>query len=198
MSKLGSTKTLGSRPGNVNAGLFWSSTKTPAITTISRTLTTLDVWLSKGSFSKESFNIGASAGIKGVEIGGKFGFETEKSEISSTESAQKNERLTAVHEIPIVDINLDETTLQLSPDCLRDLERLRHHRRYSDLKKFFEEYGMFIDDHKNGMLRSSLNRHDHFPEHHTWWPSLHRSCGRQARRKLGGYANFRIQDTGRS
>lgn len=118
-------------------------------------MSTLDTWLLQSSYSKKSFNIGLSGGFKGVDLGGKFGFDSERTQKSSASIGKKDERLTAVHEIPIIDINLNETTLQLSPDCVKDIVRLRQDRRFADLKKFYEDYGTVISNLNHHMLMGS-------------------------------------------
>lgn len=183
LSKLGSTKNVNSKPGQVNAGLFWSSSKSVASTRISKTMSTLDTWLLQSSYSKKSFDVGLSGGVKGVDLGGKFGFDSEKSQKSSVSTGKKEERLTAIHVIPIIDINLNETTLQLSPDCVKDIVRLRQDRRFADLKKFYEDYGTITSILNHSMLMSSQKVQPFFKTLHWVVGSTQITYSRRLRRK---------------
>ena len=76
-----------------------------------------------------------------ITVRAKSGFEREKSEKHTTETTTDDTHFTALHDLPIMQINLNETTVQLSPDAEADIKKLRKGRNFSDLLSFFKKYG---------------------------------------------------------
>lgn len=78
-----------------------------------------------------------------VSLGAKFGYEREQSSRQTSENQDDKFTFTAMHEIPTVQFNLNESTVLLSPDAETDIKKLRKERKFSDLLSFLEKYGMY-------------------------------------------------------
>lgn len=77
-------------------------------------------------------------------MGSKLGFEREQSHQQSSDTVKDTKHFTVLHNIPFAQINLNETTVLLSPDAESDIKKLRKERKFSDLLSFFDKYGRFM------------------------------------------------------
>jgi hypothetical protein len=139
-------------------------------TKIQKVQTSLEQWSLESGMSKKSFEGGLSFPIGKASVGAKFGFERERSHSSKTTSETSETRYTALHTIPAVQINLNETTVLLSPDAEFDIKKLRRERKFTDLLSFFDKYGSF------SIVRAKAYadgyRHAGIPERYTRWTSV--------------------------
>lgn len=103
---------------------------------------TLQQWSLQSGMSSKSFEAGLSIPIGKASVGTKFGFEREQSNRDERENKVKGSSLTALHLITTAQVNINETTVLLSPDAQTDIKRLRQKRRFSDLYTFLVKYGM--------------------------------------------------------
>jgi hypothetical protein len=136
---MGSTKTESDDFHSINAGLFWFNSKSVSTTQIVKVQTSLQQWSLESGMSKNSFDGGLSFPIGKVSIGTKFGSERERSNSARKEKSETH--FTALHIIPAAQINLNETTVLLSPDAERDIKKLRKERKFIDLLTFLDKYG---------------------------------------------------------
>ena len=119
---------------------FWAHPDIPATTTIVQTVTRREQWLLESKFSSKALDVAASASMdfgQVAAVSGKYGFAIEHKSTSNTGSVVQQTSINALHTIPAVKLTLDETTLQLSPGCVKDLKLLRKHRGYSLLARFY-------------------------------------------------------------
>jgi hypothetical protein len=166
-SAIGSTKKANDNADYMNAGLFWCNAKSVSTTQIVKVQTSLQQWSLETGMSKKSLEAGLSFSIGEVAVGTKFGFERERSSSSKTASEKSETHYTALHTIPAAQINLNETTVRLSPDAESDIKGLRKERKFTDLLAFFNKYGSSCKSSER--LSTNSCRHTCVPEHHAWW-----------------------------
>lgn len=132
----------------IQAGPFWSNAKDVATTQIVKTQDSQNHWSLINGQSKDSLHAGLAVPLGKVTVGAKFGFQQEISH-SESESAESTTTLfTAVHNIPCVQININETTVVLSSSAEYDLKKLRRERKFSDLMNFVDRYGKVSSAYK--------------------------------------------------
>ncbi|PCD31421.1 hypothetical protein AU210_011075 [Fusarium oxysporum f. sp. radicis-cucumerinum] len=140
-SGIGSSEKDEPESTKVHAGLFWSSPNILSSTKIMKVEDTLQQWSLQSGMSSKSFEAGLSIPIGKASVGTKFGFEREQSNRDERENKVKGSSLTALHLITTAQVNINETTVLLSPDAQTDIKRLRQKRRFSDLYTFLVKYG---------------------------------------------------------
>ena len=114
-------------------------------TKVTKVTNSVEAWSAESGMTSRAFNAGLSFPLgKTVSVGAKFGFEREQTSEHTSDSKSTGLAFTVVHEIPTVQINLNESTVLLSPDAESDIKKLRKERNFSDLLSFFDKYGMFI------------------------------------------------------
>lgn len=79
--------------------------------------------------------------IKALTFGIGLSKEESHSETHKDEGSTEESYMVAVHEVPVVQINVNETTVGLSEEAHRDIQHLRTERQFSDLLAFFQKYG---------------------------------------------------------
>lgn len=133
---------LDANPIEIEPGPFWSNAKAVATTQIVKTQNSLNYWSLVSGTSKNSVDAGLSLPFGKVTVGAKFGFERETSNSRKSSTEESETHLTAMHNIPCVQININETTVALSSSAEYDLKKLRRERRFADLMSFIDKYGM--------------------------------------------------------
>ncbi|ETS80719.1 hypothetical protein PFICI_08248 [Pestalotiopsis fici W106-1] len=141
-SGIGSSGKKELESSKIHAGLFWSSPNILSTTEIIKVEDTVQQWSIQSGMSSKSFTAGISFPIGKASVGAKFGFEREQINENEQKKAERCSTLTAVHLIPTAQININETTVLLSPDAEADIKKLRQKRRFSDLFTFLMKYGM--------------------------------------------------------
>lgn len=141
-SGIGSTKAPNREQNQPNAGLFWSNSKTLSTTSTTKVTDNHTQWSLESGMDSKSFDLGFSFPIGKVDVGAKFGFSREKSYSKSSSFKSTEMCFTAVHVVPAVQINLNETTVLLSPYAENDIKKLRKDRNFDDLMLFFDKYGI--------------------------------------------------------
>ncbi|KAF2762531.1 hypothetical protein EJ05DRAFT_495410 [Pseudovirgaria hyperparasitica] len=141
-SGIGSTKRDSGADKHTHAGLFWSNSKALSTTNVAKTTSSEEKWSMESGMSTKSFKLGTSFPIKQVDVGAKFGFSRQKSHEESENHENSEAELVAVHIVPAAQVNINETTVKLSPDAEEDVAKLRKERRFEDLLSFYEKYGM--------------------------------------------------------
>ena len=51
---------------------------------------------------------------------------------------------TDLSKIPVTEITLNPATIQLSPECVRAIRRLRRDRDFTDLLSFYDAFGALV------------------------------------------------------
>ncbi|MCJ1428877.1 hypothetical protein MMC29_006788 [Sticta canariensis] len=142
-SGIGSTKKEPKDYNAIYAGL-WSNSKSVSTTQIFKVEDSVQTWSLEVGMSSRSLEGGLSFPIGKATVGSKLGFERERSHQQSSDTVKDTEHFIVLHNIPFAQINLNETTVLLSPDAESDIKKLRKERKFSDLLAFFDKYGRFM------------------------------------------------------
>ena len=166
-SGIGSTKKGNGNRNAVSAGLFWTNCKSVSTTEIAKVQSSVQAWSLQSGMSSRSMGGGLSFPIGKATVGAKAGFEREQSGEHVSEEVTDKVHFTVVHTVPTVQINLNETTVLLSPDAESDIKKLRKGRKFSDLLSFLDKYGKVVPRVARSLVLTQ-HRDGRVPKHHAW------------------------------
>ncbi|KAK8050934.1 hypothetical protein PG993_002319 [Apiospora rasikravindrae] len=97
--------------------------------------------MAKSSFSQLDIEAAISGGAFGMEFGASAGYGKKESSSSSETTMKESQKLHIQYSFPRVTLNLDEYNLEMTPQCIDALAKLRDE---ASLTAFLETYGEFF------------------------------------------------------
>ncbi|KAB8224906.1 hypothetical protein BDV33DRAFT_199189 [Aspergillus novoparasiticus] len=120
------------------------------------TRNTLKKSLAESSFSKTSLEASMGGGFWGVSAAAKGGFANDSKDLSVDANTENHHDIHVTYNFPRVSIFLDETSLELTPEVMEDIPKVRGKE---SLKAFGNKYGdIFSRQVKVGGKLTSTNK----------------------------------------